>query len=121
MNPKLQIISFESTKTWISNSYLIGQSFYGYLVNRKRRVTYNLVCLCPINVITVDPIGPKFCLGPYMTSGKVYAGLELLRVFDFREKKIINQQKKILYLRENAERIKIEIENWREAPKSPKL
>ena len=52
-----------------------------------------MVCLCPVNVITVDPIGPKFCLGPYMTSGKVYAGLELLRDFYFREKKIINQQK----------------------------
>ena len=28
-------------------------------------------CLCPINVKTAELIGPKFCVGPYMASGKV--------------------------------------------------
>ena len=31
-----------------------------------------LVCLCPINVKTVEEIGPKFCVGPHVTQGKVY-------------------------------------------------
>ena len=31
------------------------------------------VCLYPINVKTADPIGSKFCVGPYMTPGKFYA------------------------------------------------
>ena len=30
------------------------------------------VCLHPINVKTAEPIGPKFCVGPYMTPGKFY-------------------------------------------------
>ena len=30
------------------------------------------VCLCPINVRTAKPIGPKFCVGPHMTPGKIY-------------------------------------------------
>ena len=30
------------------------------------------VCLCLINVKTAEPIGPKFCVGPYLTLGKVY-------------------------------------------------
>ena len=30
------------------------------------------VCLCLINVKMAEPIGPKFCVGPYMTQGKVY-------------------------------------------------
>ena len=29
------------------------------------------VGLCPIIVKTAEPIGPKFCVGPYMTLGKV--------------------------------------------------
>ena len=29
-------------------------------------------CLYPINVNTAKPIGPKFCVGPHMTPGKVY-------------------------------------------------
>ena len=31
------------------------------------------VCLYPINVKTAEPIWPKFCMGPHMTAGKVYA------------------------------------------------
>ena len=31
-----------------------------------------LVCLYPTNVKTAEPIGPKFCVGPHMTPGKVY-------------------------------------------------
>ena len=30
------------------------------------------VCLYPINVKRIKPIGPKFCMGPHMTPGKVY-------------------------------------------------
>ena len=30
------------------------------------------VCLCPINVKTAEPIGPKFFLGHHATLGKVY-------------------------------------------------
>ena len=30
------------------------------------------VCLYPINVKTAEPIGPKFCVGPHVTPGKVY-------------------------------------------------
>ena len=29
------------------------------------------ICLNPINVKTAEPIGPKFCVGPHMTPGKV--------------------------------------------------
>ena len=29
------------------------------------------VSLCLINIKTAEPIGPKFCLGPSMTTGKV--------------------------------------------------
>ena len=29
------------------------------------------VCLYPINVKTAEPIRPKFCVGPRMTTGKV--------------------------------------------------
>ena len=32
----------------------------------------SFVCLYPINVKTAKPIGPKFCVGPHMTPGKVY-------------------------------------------------
>ena len=35
------------------------------------------VCLYPINVKTTKPIGPKFCLGPRMTPGKVFGCSEL--------------------------------------------
>ncbi len=31
-----------------------------------------LICLFPINVKTAEPIGPKFCVGPHITPGKVY-------------------------------------------------
>ena len=30
------------------------------------------VCLYSINVKTTEPIGPKFCVGHYVTPGKVY-------------------------------------------------
>ena len=30
------------------------------------------VCLYPINVKTAEPIGPKFCVRPHVTPGKVY-------------------------------------------------
>ena len=30
------------------------------------------VCLYSINVKTAEPIGPKFCAGPHVASGKVY-------------------------------------------------
>ena len=30
------------------------------------------VCLYPTNVKTAEPIGPKFCVGPHLTPGKVY-------------------------------------------------
>ena len=30
------------------------------------------VSLYPINVKTAEPIGPKFCVGPQMTPGKIY-------------------------------------------------
>ena len=31
------------------------------------------VCpFCPINAKTAKPIGPKLCVGPHMTPGKVY-------------------------------------------------
>ena len=30
------------------------------------------VCLYPINIKTAEPIGPKFCVGPLVTPGKVY-------------------------------------------------
>ena len=32
------------------------------------------VCLYPINVITAEPIGPKFFVGSRVTLGKVYGG-----------------------------------------------
>ena len=30
------------------------------------------VCFYSINVKTAEPIGPKFCVGPHMTPGRVY-------------------------------------------------
>ena len=30
------------------------------------------VCVSPTNVKTAEPIGPKFCMGPHVTPGKVY-------------------------------------------------
>ena len=45
------------------------------------------VRLCPINVKTVQPIGPKVCIGPHVTPGKVYELSKLknmwLQVFIF--------------------------------------
>ena len=35
------------------------------------------VRLCPINVITTEPFGPNFCVGPRMTPRKVYGCSEL--------------------------------------------
>ena len=35
------------------------------------------VCLHPINVKTAEPIGPKFCVGPHITSEKDYEYIEL--------------------------------------------
>ena len=32
----------------------------------------SFVCLYPIDVKTAEPIGPKFCVGPHVTTGKVY-------------------------------------------------
>ena len=30
------------------------------------------ICVYPINLKTVEPNGPKFCVGPHMAPGKVY-------------------------------------------------
>ena len=44
---------------------------------RPKSLVYNtlLVCLSvrlyPINVKTAEPVGPKFCVEPQMTTGKV--------------------------------------------------
>ena len=47
------------------------------------------VCLWTINVKTAEPIGPKFCVGAYMTPGNVYESSELQKLsqhfFDFRK------------------------------------
>ena len=42
---------------------------------RPKSLVYILclsVCLYPINVKTAEPIGPEFCVVPYLTTGKVY-------------------------------------------------
>ena len=41
--------------------------------------TYLFVCLYTKIVITAEPIGPKFCVGPHMTPGKVYESSKLLQ------------------------------------------
>ena len=58
-----------------------------------------LVCLFvflyPINVKTVKPIGSKFCVVPYMTSGKVHRCSELQKfvfVKFLKSTKIVNSQ-----------------------------
>ena len=38
------------------------------------------VCSYPINVKTAEPIGPKFCVGPYMTPGKVYGKIKISKI-----------------------------------------
>ena len=55
------------------------------------------VCMYLINVITPEPIGPKFCVGPRMTPGKVKGCLKLYKLvsksfFDFW--KILKMRKK---------------------------
>ena len=61
------------------------------------------VCFDQINVKSAEPIGPKFCLRPYMTPGNVYDPSK------FKKK---NPGKKYFYVAENAP-IRIEKSaNW---------
>ena len=46
-----------------------GGKFFKYFLRVSVRF---FVCLYPINIKTAEPIGPKFCVGPHMTSGEVY-------------------------------------------------
>ena len=38
-------------------------------------------CLCPINVKTAEPIGPKFCVGTHVTPKKVYEWSKCENIF----------------------------------------
>ena len=68
------------------------------------------VCLYPINVKTAELIGPKFCVGPHMTPGKVYESK--FQRFDFHS--IFNL---VLFYNFHKEKMfTIEIEDGREAP-----
>ena len=82
--PQIKIEQFRETQLLISNSYLIRQSFERYLSSLHggsleitltgllgetwaticTLLVWVSVCLCLINVKTVEPIGPKFCVGP---------------------------------------------------------
>ena len=87
--PQIKIKQFWETKPLISNSYLIRQRFERYLsslhggsleitltgllrgktwTNISTLLVWVSVCLCLINVKTVEPIGPKFCVGPSYNS-----------------------------------------------------
>jgi len=74
---------------------------------------YRSVCLYPINVKTAEPIGPKFCVGPHVTPGKVYEWSNPQTFFvvvlycTTRRCSEINRQ------------LKVKIEDGREAPYNP--
>ena len=87
------------------------------------------VCLYPINVKTTEPTGPKFCMRPHMTPGKVYGCSKLQKVesksFKFLKirKIILINPRTFLYsfklykeklLKDRAAQIKVEIEDGRE-------
>jgi len=53
------------------------KSFNGVInIETAAHLSIKLACLSvrlyPINVKTAEPIGPKFCVGPHVTPGKVY-------------------------------------------------
>ena len=48
------------------------QSFCNLYINLACLFVCLFVCLYPINVKTAEPIGPKFCVGHHVTTGKVY-------------------------------------------------
>ena len=50
------------------------------------------VCLCQTNVKTAEPIGPKFCVGPHMTPGKVYKTSRL-------GKKLLENSRNLFFLK----------------------
>ena len=65
--------------SWMEFSVLTTQGMTCYLILTSSSSIYILclsvclfVCLYPINVKTTEPIGPKFCVGPHVTPGKVY-------------------------------------------------
>ena len=62
-------------KNW-TFSFMVHLKFLtknNFLFSLKSVNKYSLsVCLCPINVKTAEPIGPKFFVGPHVTPGKVY-------------------------------------------------
>ena len=88
---------------------------------------YLLVCSYPINVKTSEPIGPKFCVGPYMNPGKVYGWSKLKKLASNKIRFLLNfeihdlfskisELLKKLYTKRTCS---IEIEDGREAPWKP--
>ena len=64
--------------------YVIPKEFYSFFTNffiyMFTLFVWSSVRFYPINVKTAEPIGPKFCVGPHMTPGKVYECSELRKV-----------------------------------------
>ena len=53
-----------------------------YIYNFACLGDYLLVCLLyPINVKTMKPIGPKFCVRPHLTPEKIYGPSKLNLIF----------------------------------------
>ena len=69
-----------------------------------------LVCLYPINVKTVKPIWSKFCVVPYMTSGKFHRCSEIQKFVFVKFLKSTKNCKSatfsfLVYRMENSERL----------------
>ena len=88
------------------------------------------VCLYPMNVKTAELIGPKFCVGPYVTPGKVYEWTKFQKfvfksflffeILKMREKILWNPQTFFFCTKRRCSQIKpqlkVEIGDEREAP-----
>ena len=85
-------LSYVSWTTLSNNLSLkvvfLFQSFMVITVPIKLTQSIYILCssiclfvhLYPSNVKTAEPIGPKFCVGPHMTPGKVYGYSKLQNV-----------------------------------------
>ena len=96
----LKTMDFRKILFWdfwcIVKESLITKSIYKFGLSGCLSL-WLFVCLYPINVKTAEPIGPKFCVGPHVTRGKVYEWLEFQKfVFkSFLNCKILIKRKKI--------------------------
>ena len=69
----------QGSRKHCSSLYCIFYTLFSNFLSRYLHIQYlyiKLACLSvrlyPTNVITAEPIGLKFCLGPHGTPGKVY-------------------------------------------------